>query len=195
MPVRVVCVLVAGFGSWHHVLLDPVAAMSGNAGSILHHEHSNVVMALAITAGLAGLALGFVVFAKTSPERLAALKRPFHGLERAFARKFGFDELYREVILRPAYYLAHFLGWVDSRGVDGAVNAVGRSGTRTATQSGRFDAKVVDGAVRLTGAAVIAGGEGASRVQSGRVRSYLALGVAAVAIVLILLSPAVRGLF
>jgi NADH-quinone oxidoreductase subunit L len=187
--------LVAGFGSWHRTLLDPVAAMVGNAGSIDHHEHSDVVMALAITVGLAGLAAGFVVFARTSPGRLAALKRPFRALERAFARKFGFDELYREVILRPAYYVAQFLGWVDTRGVDGAVNAVGRSGTRTATGSGRFDAKVVDGAVRVTGAAVIAGGEGLSRVQSGRVRTYLALGVTAVAIVLILLSPAVRGLF
>jgi NADH-quinone oxidoreductase subunit L len=187
--------LVAGFGSWHHTLLDPVAAKATSAGSIDHHEHSSVVMTLAIVAGLGGLLAGFVVFAKTSPERLAALKRPFRGLERAFARKFGFDELYREVLLRPAYLVARFFAWTDARGVDGAVNAVGRAGARTAGRSGRFDAKVVDGAVRGTGAAILAGGEGLSRVQSGRIRTYIALGVAAVALVLILLSPAVRGLF
>ena len=73
-------------------------------------------MVLAIFAGLAGLAAGFVVFLKTSPERFAALKRPFHGLERAFAAKFGFDEFYRELLLRPAYLLATVPGLDRPRG-------------------------------------------------------------------------------
>jgi NADH-quinone oxidoreductase subunit L len=192
LPLIVLCALSVAAGwdlvSWHSKLLDPVAAGAAAAGSLHGHEHSELVMALAIGAGLVGLGAGFFVFRALAPARLAALKRPFAGLEAAFAKKFGFDELYREVLLRPAYVLASVLNWADREGVDGAVNGIGRSARRTADASGTVDHVVVDGAVRGTGAAVLAGGGGISRVQSGRIRTYVACGVGAVALVLVLVS-------
>ena len=190
LPLLVLCALSVAAGwdlfHWHSKLLDPVAAGATAAGSIGHHEHSQFVMILAITAGCVGLGAGLIVFRAMAPERLAALKRPFGGLERAFARKFGFDELYREVILRPAYVLANVLAWTDREGVDGAVNGIGRTAASAARGSGTIDRVVVDGAVRGTGAAILAGGDGVARTQSGRIRTYVAFGIAAVALILIL---------
>ena len=192
LPLVVLGVLsvVAGWDlvGWHTKLLEPTAAAVTSAGSVHGHEHSEVVMTLAIVAGLFGLVAGFVLFAKTSPARVAALKRPFAALERAFARKFGFDELYRELVLRPAYTLAKILSWADAEGVDGAVNGIGRTAQSASRGSGWADAKVVDGAVRGAGAAVLAGGGGLSRLQSGRFRTYVAAGVVVVATVLVVLS-------
>jgi NADH-quinone oxidoreductase subunit L len=178
--------VVAGYGAWHTQLLSPDAILpQGTAvGSVDHHEHSDTVMVLAIGAGLLGLALGAWLFLG-SPAVKDALRRRLHGLETAFANKFWFDEFYREAILRPAYHLATFFAWADGAGVDGAVNGVGRTGLATARGSGTADRVVVDGAVLLTGAVVLAGGEGVSRTQSGRIRTYLGLGVAVVSITLI----------
>ena len=190
LPLVVLGVLaaVSGFDlfGWHTKLLDPVAAGALNAGSLHGHEHSGFVMALAIAAGLIGLAAGFFVFRVLAPSRVEALKRPFAGLERAFAGKFGFDELYREVILRPAYVLASVLAWADREGIDGAVNGLGRTAVSAAQGSGTVDRVVVDGAVRGTGALILAGGAGVARTQSGRIRTYVAFGIAAVAVILIL---------
>jgi NADH-quinone oxidoreductase subunit L len=192
--------VVAGFdlAGWHTTLLNPVAAHATTAGTMSgahHHEHNDVVMALAITAGLVGLGAGWFVFSRMSAERRDALKRPFRGLEHAFARKFGFDELYRELVLKPAYAFAKFLSWTDAEAVDGAVNGIGRTGMATSRVSGAVDTNVVDGAVRGAGAVVLMSGDGVGRVQSGRIRTYVAVGVACVALVLILVSPTVRRMF
>jgi NADH-quinone oxidoreductase subunit L len=69
---------------------------------------------------------------------------------------------------------------------------VGKAAKGTSAVSGAVDRDLVDGAVRGTGAAVLAGGGGLSRMQSGRLRTYLAVGVALVAVVLILVVPWVR---
>jgi NADH-quinone oxidoreductase subunit L len=192
--------VVAGYGSWHRTLLDPAdvraqialpadpgaAEADGRAvGSIEGHEHSGTVMALATAAGLLGLGLGFLAFVKRVPA-IWALRRPLAGLERACERKFWFDELYREAVLRPAYLAATFFGWVDAQKVDGAVNAVGRGGKRASDISGAADRIVVDGAVRGTGALVLVGGDGLSQVQSGRIRLYIGLGVTLVSAALVL---------
>jgi NADH-quinone oxidoreductase subunit L len=198
VPLVVLAVLsvVAGYGAWHSTLLDPASveaaiASSGegaragrSVGSIHGHEHHGGVLWFAIAAGVVGLGLGFLAFVARLPA-IWAVKRPLAPLERAFAAKFWFDELYREVLLRPAYLVAAFFGWVDREGVDGIVNAVGRGGQRTSRGSGAVDRVVVDGAVRGTGFVVLAGGDGLGRLQSGRIRAYIGWGVVAVSAALV----------
>jgi NADH-quinone oxidoreductase subunit L len=190
-PLVVLAILsvVAGWGTWHstllvpptHVRVDGVATVGD-----LHFEHDGTVQLLAIAAGLGGLAAGWVVFSllATSVDRL---KRPFRGLEAAFANKFWFDEVYREVVLRPAYAVSSFFAWADSNAVDAVVNGIGAGGKQAATASGTVDRAVVDGAVRGVGQAALAGGSGVSGLQSGRLRFYLSLSVAIVAATLVLL--------
>jgi NADH-quinone oxidoreductase subunit L len=178
-----VLALVAGFGAWHGKLLDPNAVLGpvATAGSLDHHEHSNEVMVLATVAGLSGLGLGLLVFVVRSRAFWAFKDRFLRGLETACARKFWFDEAYRELILRPSYSIARFFAWSDAEGVDGAVNGVGATTVGTAKVSGLVDTYAVDGAVKLTGAVVLAGGGGFARAQSGRLRTYIAFGVVVVA--------------
>jgi NADH:ubiquinone oxidoreductase subunit 5 (subunit L)/multisubunit Na+/H+ antiporter MnhA subunit len=191
MPLVVLAALsvgVAWFG-WHEVLLAPptdvVVAGRHTIGGVHDHEHSGFVMALAVVAGLGGLGLGLLVFGllAASVERM---KRPFRGLERAFAAKFWCDELYREVLLRPSYSLAQAFAWTDANVVDGVVNEVGDKGTKAARVSGTVDAKGVDGLVIGVGEVTLAGGETVSWLQNGRVRFYLALSVGITAFVLVL---------
>ena len=178
--------LVAGYGSWHETLLAPPDVAT--AGSVHGHEHDGTVQTLATLAGLLGLGLGVGAFVYRA-RAIWALKRWFPALERAFAAKFWFDEAYREFLLRPAYLVSKFCGFADAEGVDAAVNAVGRATRRTSRASGKTDSVVVDGAVRGTGWLMLAGGGGVSRLQSGRIRTYLAVGVALVAVALILVYP------
>ena len=193
--------IAAGWGAWHSTLLNPslvseagltavgqpAASHPGVAtvGDLDHFEHDSTVATLAITAGLSGLLLGFLIFGVMGA-RVPALKKPLRAFERAFHNKFYFDELYREVILRPAYAIADLFRAADEYGVDGLVNAIGRGGKRTARASGSVDDHVVDGVVRGTGAVSRVLGAGVSATQSGRVRLYLSLSVGALALALLL---------
>jgi len=194
MPLVVLGILavIAGYGAWHEILLAPdtglVVAGHHTVGDIHHFEHDTTTVApLAIAAGFGGLVLGWLVFSVLSAAKLASLKRPLKGLEAACANKFFFDELYRAVLLQPAYAFATLCGRVDKYGVDGVVNAIGRGGLAMATLSGLNDREVVDGAVKGVGASALAGGGVVSRLQSGRVRFYLSVSVGVVAVILVLL--------
>jgi NADH-quinone oxidoreductase subunit L len=191
-----VLAICAGWGSWHGILLNPeiVADAAGvtavgvaTVGDLHDFEHSVPVMLMAITAGLLGLGLGVVVFRVMREQAKDALKAPFRGLERAFAHKFWFDELYREVVLRPAYGLARAARFVDERAVDGLVNTIGRFGRDTlAGLSGRTDTHVVDGAVHVVGWVPRVLGAGMGALQSGRIRLYLSVSAGALALALVL---------
>ncbi|MDA1194756.1 MAG: NADH-quinone oxidoreductase subunit L [Planctomycetota bacterium] len=183
--------LIIGPLAWHEILLapptsvDPAAAWGTLQTLAQEHHHAGVVMWLAIAAGVGGLALGWLVF-HIRRGSLEALKRPFAGLERVFAEKFWFDELYAAVLLRPADALARGLRRVDEGVVDGLVNAAGRSGVRAGEASGAHDRRVVDGLVRLVGHVCQGLGGALSALQSGRVRLYLSLSVGLLALALLL---------
>nr|MDJ0523675.1 hypothetical protein [Planctomycetota bacterium] len=180
--------ICAGWGAWHSILLQPPqSVVEADLIQTLEVEHAaaGTVMPMAITAALLGLLLGFFVFWK-SAARVPDWKKPFRALETAFRNKFWFDEAYDKVLIQPAYRLAEAFRLVDSKGVDGVVNAVGRGGVRTGDASGAHDRTVVDGLVRLTGALAQGFGGLVSTLQSGRVRFYLSLSVGALALALLL---------
>ena len=189
IPLVVLGVLAvcAGWGTWHELLLAPPTSVAGAALQSRHeeHHHAGAVAPLAIAAALLGLLLGAFVFWK-SAARVPDWKKPFRALETAFAHKFWFDEFYAKVLVQPAYKLAEVFRFVDSRGVDGLVNAVGRGGVKAGKASGAHDRRVVDGLVRLTGATAQGLGSVVSMLQSGRVRFYLSLSVGALALALLL---------
>ncbi|MFM8979483.1 MAG: NADH-quinone oxidoreductase subunit L [Planctomycetia bacterium] len=196
LPLLVLAVLsvVAGYGAWHTDLLAPplgeraagVIERFDTVGDTVHFEHSGFVAMLATAAGALGLLLGLVVFRALATATKDALRRPLAPLEAACASKFWFDELYRDLFLRPAYALARLFAWTDGGVVDGAVNGAGALGRTGARVSGAADRNVVDGAVRGSGGLAWLLGGIASRLQGGRVRAYLGWSVAAVALFLVL---------
>jgi len=100
-----------------------------------------------IMAGL-GILLAYAMYSAKwlSAERIGSLFKPLYTL---FLRKYWFDELYENVIVRNALIGGVFAGFqfFDSRGVDGVVNGVANS----AIASGRTIRKVNTGQLQLYG--------------------------------------------
>ena len=114
-----------------------------------------------ILAG-SGVLLAYAMYSAKwlSPERVGSLFKPLYTL---FYRKYWFDELYENIIVRNALLKGLFasLQFFDSRGVDGAVNGVAGG--------------------------VVAAGGAVRRAQTGQLQLYgLAIGIGVVAIVICL---------
>jgi NADH-quinone oxidoreductase subunit L len=114
-----------------------------------------------ILAGL-GILLAYAIYSAKwlSAERIGSLFKPLYTL---FYRKYWFDELYEDIIVRIALLKGLFAGFqvFDNNAVDGAVNGVAN--------------------------ATIAGGRAIRRTQTGQLQLYgLVIGIGILAIVLCL---------
>ena len=108
-------------------------------------------------------------------------------LARSFQRQLLTDELLRRIVQRPLLAAAVAADAIERRGIDAAVDAVGRAGPVAARAVDWFERRgidaAVDGLARLLGRS----GDDLRRVQSGRLFEYLrdaVLGVVAVAILI-----------
>jgi NADH-quinone oxidoreductase subunit L len=90
-----------------------------------HHVHSNLPMILGSVFALTGVLLAFGMYGRRSdlPERLAATFRPLYNLS---LNRFYLDEIYWVLLVGPLTKLAYGLSFLDQRGLDGLVDAVGR---------------------------------------------------------------------
>jgi NADH:ubiquinone oxidoreductase subunit 5 (subunit L)/multisubunit Na+/H+ antiporter MnhA subunit len=93
-----------------------------------------------------------------------------------------FDELYAAVIVTPVRGLITLVGVIDRHVIGAAVNGVGARGRGAARLGGLNDRYVFDGAV--DGVAAVARDVGAAvrAPQTGRIRLYVTLLVAALAL-------------
>ena len=85
-----------------------------------------IAMGVATCAGLLGLLLGFLFYARR-PETATALAARFPGLHRLLENKYWVDELYDMAIVRPIRVISDSVLWrfIDARVIDGIVNALG----------------------------------------------------------------------
>ena len=141
LPLLILAVfsVVAGYDFWHTKLLDagwrPESRPRARSITTSTPRSSWRSPSRPASGGCSSAA---VVFGSGDPAKVARWKwRPFRALEPACAAKFGFDELYRELILRPVYLIAQFFAFTDREGVDGAVNGIGRAATTTSVRLGR----------------------------------------------------------
>ncbi len=126
LMILAVCALVVGALFWetgwfeHHLELtrglEPVEGVAP-------HGTDWFTAIVGLLAGLAGLALGFVLYGRPSPvpARLAGQLRPLY---LASLHKFGVDELYRRAIVWPTNFLGVMADFLDKFVVDGLVQAV-----------------------------------------------------------------------
>jgi NADH-quinone oxidoreductase subunit L len=165
MPMVILAVLAVVSGLWN---------VTGQFGQFLSHgetrgfvtgffgilAHPLPWLSL-IMAGL-GILLAYAMYSVRwlSAERIGSLFRPLYTL---FYRKYWFDELYENVMVRLVLLKGLFAGLevFDSEGVDGAVNGIA--------------------------GATIAGGRAIRRAQTGQLQLYgLVIGVGILAIILVL---------
>lgn len=108
--------------------------------------------------------------------RPAELSKRFSFLYRLSFNKLFVDEFYSRAIIRPVQALSRAVfNSFDMGVIDRAVDLTAVGAARTSVGVGRFDDRVVDGAVNLTGACAVAGGEVFRSLQSGQLRNYFSV--------------------
>lgn len=165
-PMVVLAVLAVVSGFWN---------VTGQFGAFMGHgethsfieglfgifTHSPIPLVSLAVAG-SGILLAYAMYSAKwiSPERIGSMFKPLYTL---FLRKYWFDELYENVIVRKALVGGFFAGLeqVDTYGVDGAVNGV------------------ADG--------TLAGGRALRRAHTGQLQLYgLVIGIGILVIILVL---------
>jgi hypothetical protein len=120
---------------------------------------------------------------------VASRARPPAALAAAARRQLYANELLRRAVQRPLLALAHAADVVERRGVDAAVDGVGRAGLAAARGQDWIERHAIDAAVDGGARAIGRGGDDLRRLQSGRLYEYLrdaTLGAAAVALLIAL---------
>ena len=164
IPMVVLAVLAVVSGLWN---------VTGHFGAFMGHGETHGFLAglfhpftqplpwlSLILAGL-GILLAYAMYSKRSisPERIGSLFKPLYTL---FYRKYWFDELYENIIVRAALLKGFFAGLetFDNRAVDGTVNGVANG--------------------------AIAGGRAIRHAQTGQLQLYgLVMGIGILAIMLV----------
>jgi len=145
----------------------------------LGHEGQWPAVGMALTSTAVagtGLALGWFMYGRrTAVINTRAIKQRVDYVYGALVNKYYLDLTYEHFIVRPYGRLAAWLGRFDAKVIDGAVNGAGRAWRGIASIGWRFDAAVVDGAVNGLGRLVKNAGGRVRRLQVGRVQTYQGL--------------------
>jgi NADH-quinone oxidoreductase subunit L len=153
-------------------------------GTLLEHPptlgfHWVPVLTSVGVAGL-GLIAGWLVYRKVPAGAPDPLKRPLGFVYTAWQKKYGFDELYDFLFVRPAYWFAETFTyrWIDRAVIDGILHAVAGFALRLGSALRNYiDLPLINGgADRLSEGIKGAGREG-RRLQTGRVQQYLIVGL------------------
>jgi NADH-quinone oxidoreductase subunit L len=143
----------------------------------LEHEvaagAAHLVTLMATSAGLIGIFLGWLLYAKVKPEVRAGWIRAGKPIYTLVRNKYYVDEFYDIVAIQSTLAASRAIAWFDGNVVDGLVNLVGTIGNGIAYASGWFDKYVID--VLVTMWADIARGIAGQlrRISTGYVQQYM----------------------
>ena len=150
----------------------------------LHHSH-NISVILSLTVAILGILLAFFMYQwkKINADSLAVKFKPLYNFS---LNKWYIDEFYDKVFVAGTLAISRISGWFDLKVIDGIVD-----GSATVTKAfsrfiGVFDNVVIDGLVNLT--AWISGFIGIffRKFQTGKVQTYIVLGIFSLVILLFL---------
>lgn len=129
-------------------------------------------MILSILIAAAGIFMAIAVYhwEKISAESLA--KRAGF-LYRGSINKWYFDDIYNTLFLNGSHVVMKALRWFDETIIDGIVNGAATVTTFFSNVSGWVDNHIVDGLVNGTASTADRAGVLLSRIQSGKVQTYL----------------------
>lgn len=150
-------------------LLQPTAyPLFYQAVSSVH----TVAMILSVLIAFTGIAVALLMYyyKKLDPGTVAE-KTGF--LYRGSQNKWYFDELYSKIFVSGVANIMKILKWFDEKVVDGLVNATAPLSRGIARGSGWIDHHIVDGLVNATATGAERGGSLLSKIQTGKVQSYL----------------------
>jgi NADH-quinone oxidoreductase subunit L len=143
------------------------------------------LMAVSVLVALFGIWLAHLFYVRR-PEIPGQMGALFHALYTLSKNKYYVDEIYEAVFVRPLLALTRLCAWFDIHIIDAIVNGVGRVSVLVSFLSGKFDNLVVDGAVNLTGTAIVAGGRSLKTFQTGKIQNYLMVVLLGVLVMILL---------
>jgi NADH-quinone oxidoreductase subunit L len=140
-----------------------------------HHqigENHKKAGALALIVAFCGAFAAYVCYGARwiNPDEI---KAQFSGLHQFLVNKWGFDELYDILFVRPAHAVARWCSTFDRVVFDGFLHGCARAALKVSAWDRQFDETVVDGAVNAVGTWTHSFGRSLSVVQTGQMRNYV----------------------
>jgi NADH-quinone oxidoreductase subunit L len=120
------------------------------------------------------------------------IKQQFSGIHQFLVNKWGFDEFYDMMFVKPTHVVASWCSAFDRIVFDGFLHATAKAAVKVASWDRQFDETIVDGAVNTVGNWTFAIGRSLSVVQTGRMRNYvmfIAVGLLGIFALLIMFFP------
>jgi len=137
----------------------------------VHASHSTAGSA-ALLAAFLGMTFAYLVYGLglVNPDEMKKQARTVHAF---LANKWGFDDLYDTLFVKPAHVVARFAAAIDKFVFDEFLHTLIRFGIIVSTWDRKFDEGVVDGFVNLVGDSTHSLGLGLRVFQTGRIRQYV----------------------
>ena len=164
-------------------------------GTLLEHpetlEFNFFPLATSIVVALGGLFLGWLVYRDVPAGAADPLEAPLGPLYVALKNKYGFDEAYATLFVRPMTWLSEVVvsAWVDRGLIDGTLHLIGRTALRIGHAfRNYFDAPVVNGFGDLVGEGTKWFGRRFRVIQTGNVQQYLVVVMVIVLVVGVVLT-------
>jgi len=183
----------------HNEMIAPMVLLAGitvvigffgpQIGAFLGHEILWPAFSMAATSlavGGAGIALGWWGYGRRNlvVNTRSLKQRAGYGYD-MLANKFYFDITYEYFIIRPFMRLTAGLAVFDMKRVDGVVNGAARVWNSATSLGAQFDTQVIDGAVNGIASLIRRAGQGARRIQTGRIQTYQRLAVGALVMLMV----------
>ena len=137
----------------------------------VHAMHSTAGSA-ALLAAVCGMVLAYLVYGRgvVNPDDI---KRQAASVHAFLANKWGFDDLYDVMFVKPAHVVAKFAAAIDKFVFDEILHTLVRMGISISKWDRKFDEGVIDGIVNLVGGSTHSLGMSLRNVQTGRIRQYV----------------------
>jgi NADH-quinone oxidoreductase subunit L len=149
-------------------------------------EFSYIPLLVSVGVALGGLLVGFLMYRKLeagAPDPLARLGRVYVWIQ----NKYYFDELYDFLFVRPAYWFAETFVYrgIDRRVIDGFLHWVASlTGRLGGFLRNKIDIPIINGSGDFIGGGIKTAGREWRVIQTGRVQTYLIVGVVFVGVLL-----------
>lgn len=126
----------------------------------------------ALLAAFIGMAISFLIYGKrvVNPDDI---KRQAASVHAFLANKWGFDDLYDVMFVKPAHVIAKFAAAIDKFVFDEILHSFVRMGIAVSKWDRKFDEGVIDGIVNLMGNSTHSLGLSLRNVQTGKIRQYV----------------------
>jgi NADH-quinone oxidoreductase subunit L len=133
-------------------------------------------MLISMVIAVTGLVVGYFVYRNVKAGEPDPLQKPLGVLYGWLKNKYGFDELYDIVFIKPAIWISETFTstWMDRQGIDGILHGVARVFPAIgAAVRNYFDLPVVNGFGDAVGLGTNKIGQRSKVIQTGRVQQYM----------------------